>query len=52
MGDGVDNKTDQLPHHKQVLYRATRAQRRQIVSMKRQHPVSGKHPILATDQIA
>ncbi|KAL0815344.1 hypothetical protein Bca101_071788 [Brassica carinata] len=45
-----NKKTDPLPHRPETLDRAARAHRREIISTKRQNPVSANHPIVATEE--
>ncbi|KAH0894659.1 hypothetical protein HID58_057088 [Brassica napus] len=46
----LHKKTDPLPHRPETLDRAARAHRREIISTKRQNPVSANHPIVATEE--
>ncbi|KAG5391472.1 hypothetical protein IGI04_021435, partial [Brassica rapa subsp. trilocularis] len=46
----LHKKTEPLPHRPETLDRAARAHRREIISTKRQNPVSANHPIVGTDE--
>lgn len=46
----VADKKVELPNDKQALYRAARAQRRQIMYMKRQNSISDHGPKEKTDE--
>ncbi|WZZ25363.1 hypothetical protein YC2023_008764 [Brassica napus] len=46
----LHKKTDPLPHRPETLDRAARAHRREIISTKRQNPVSANHPVVATEE--